>query len=206
MDNLQKYLLENKSSLDTDIPDDANWTSLSRRFSEMDRARRMRGRRLFRLGIAASLLLAAIGFALWKMTGTFSRRMPAQENGVSASGTTPQAEAVINEYSPAVSRELADLGKTSFYGHDRSVFKIFSVQWKALEANESAIEQHIRTIGPTDRLIRQLTDNYELKIRLLQQFSTEINKVKSFLPPADTLVKTPSLSLLGIKTSYYEKE
>lgn len=206
MDNIQKYLRDNRASFDTDIPDEENWIRLSRRFSEVDQARRMRGRRLFRLGMAASLLLAAAGFVLWRMDGTSIRRPPVQETSVGSSGTVPQAEVVSNTYSPIVLRELADLEHTSFYGNDRSVFKVFSLQWKTLDANEKAIEKNIRSVGPTDRLIQQLTDNYELKIRLLQQFSMEIKKVKHYLPATDTLVKIPSLSLLSIKTSNDEKQ
>src|SRR5579863_7771805 len=166
MDNIQKYLLENRSSFDTDLPDDANWMSLSRKFSEMNRTRRIRGRRLFRFGIAASLLLAGAGFALWRVNGISDRRMPKQETSVSSSGAVPQAEAVTSVYSPVIFRELASLGKTSFYGPNRDDFKVFSLQWKALEANESAIEQDLRSFGPNNRLIQQLTDNYQLKIRL----------------------------------------
>lgn len=206
MDNIRKYLLENRSSFDTDIPDEENWITLSRKFREIDRARRMRGRRLISLGIAVSLLLAAAGFALWKGNVTFNRRMQTRETSVSSSRSVPQAETITSVYSPVIFRELKDLGKTSFYGHNRGVFNVFSLQWKALEANEKAIEQNIRSVGPTDRSIQQLTDNYKLKIRLLQQFSVEIKKVKNYLPPVDTLVKIPSLSLLSIKTSNDEKK
>jgi hypothetical protein len=206
MDNIQKYLHENKSSLDTDAPDEENWTRLSRTFNEIERARRLRGRRLISLGIAASLLLAAAGFALWKVNGAGNRRVPPQETIVSSSRAVPQAEAVNSVYSPVILRELTGLGKTSFYGHNPGDFKVFSLQWKALEANEKTIEQQMRSVGPDNRLIQQLTDNYKLKIGLLQQFSVEINKVKNYLPPADTLGKIPSLSLLNIKTSDYEKE
>lgn len=206
MDNIKKYLLENKSSFDTDIPDEENWGRLSRTFDEIDRAKRRRVRRLIGFGMAASLLLAAAGFVLWKADRRMNRRTPTQETGVSSSRTIPQAEAVNSTYSPVILREIADLRKTSFYGPNPGDFKIFSIQWKVLEANEKAIEQNMRSVGPSNRLIQQLTDNYQLKIRLLQQFSVEINKVKNFLPPADTLVKTPSLSILSIKTSNYEKE
>jgi len=212
MDNIQKYLQEHKSSLDTDIPDEENWARLSHTFSEMGRARKLRGRRLIRLGIAAAFLLAAAGFVLWKVNGTGNRQMPSPPTSVSSSGavptapTTTQAEVVNSVYTPVILRELTGLGKTSFYGHNRGDFKIFSQQWKVLEVNEKTIEQHMRSVGPNGRLIQQLTDNYKLKIRLLQQFSVEINKVKNYLPPADTLVKIPSLSLLNIKTSDYEKE
>jgi len=206
MDNIRKYLFENRSSFDTDIPDEENWIRLSRKFSEMGRLRRMRGRKLISLGIAASLLLAVAGFALWKVNLKFNGGKPAQETSVSSSRAVPQAEAVTSVYSPVILRELEDLRKTSFYGHNRGDFKIFSLQWKALEANEKAIEQNMRSVGPNNRMIQQLTDNYKLKIRLLQQFSIEINKVKNYLPPADTLEKIPSLSLLSIKTSNYEKE
>jgi hypothetical protein len=206
MDNIRKYLSENRSSFDTDIPDEENWARLSRKFSEMGRTRRVRVRRLISLGVAASLLLAAAGFALWKMNGTPNRRMPVQRAVVTAAPAIPQAEAVANVYSPVVLRELKDLSKTSFYGPNRNDFKVFSFQWKSLEANEKAIEQNMRSVGPNSRSIQQLTDNYELKIRLLRQFSVEINKVRNLLPPADTLVKVPSLSILRIKTSNYEKE
>lgn len=206
MDSLKKYLLDNRSSLDTDIPDDANWTALSDNFSEMKKARGTKERKLLQLGMAASLLLAAAGFTLWQMKGTFNRPVPAQSAVVSSSGAVPQADAIAVMYSPVIYRELADLKRTSFYGHDRAVFKVFSLQWKALEANETAIQQNIRSVGPTDRLIHQLMDTYEGKIRLLQQFSIEIKKVRRYLPPADTLVKVPSLSLLSINTSNNEKQ
>lgn len=206
MDNIRKYLSENRSSFDTDIPDEENWARMSRKFSEMGRTRRVRVRKLISLGIAASVLLAAAGLILWKMNGASNRRMPMQGTSITAAPAIPQAQAVARLYSPVVRRELKDLGKTSFYGPSRSDFKVFSFQWKALEANEKAIEQNMRSVGPNSRSIQQLTDNYELKIRLLRQFSVEINKVKDLLPPADTLVKVPSLSILSIKTSNYEKE
>lgn len=204
MDNLNKYLLENRSSLDTDSPDDANWTSLSHKIGRMGRTHRMTRGRLASLVMAASLLLAAAGFTLWRMNGA-SAPPQAPEANVNTTATVPKAEAVSNTYSPVVLHELADLRKTSFYGRDRSVFKVFSLQWKALDANEKAIDEAISSVGPNDQLIRQLADNYELKIKLLRQFSVEIKKVKQYLPPADTLVGIPSLSLLSINTSNDEK-
>ncbi len=204
MDNIKKYLLENSSSLDTDIPDEENWKRLSQKFLGVDTSVRSKRRRLIGFGIAASLLLVAAGFTVWKTMVRPERPGPGQD--VSISTPPPQAKAVTNVYTPVIYRQLEDLGKTSFYGHDRSVFKVFSLQWKALNTNEKAIEQTIRSAGPRDRLIQQLTENYKLKIRLLQQFSIEIKKVKNYLPPADTLSKIPSLSLLSIKTSSDEKK
>ena len=204
MDNIKKHLLENRSSLDTDIPDEENWTRLSQTFLAVDTSMRSTRRKLVGFGIAASLLLASAGFTLWKTMVRPERPGPGQD--VSVSTPPPQAKAVTNVYTPVIYRQLEDLGKTSFYGHDRSVFKVFSLQWKALDTNEKAIEQTIRSAGPSDRLIQQLTENYEMKIRLLQQFSIEIKKVKNYLPPADTLSKIPSLSLLSIKTSNDEKK
>jgi hypothetical protein len=206
MDNIKRYLLENKLSLDTDIPDEENWSRLSRKFGELDRARKVRVRGLFRIGMAASLLLAVGGFVIWRMNGTSRPSVATQETVVSPAGTDPQAQAVSSMYSPAIYRELSALGKTSFYGHDRGVFKVFSDQWKDLEANEKAIEQNMRSVGPSDRSIQQLTENYKLKIRLLQQFAIEIKKVKNYLPAADTLSKIPSLSLLNLKTPNDEEK
>ena len=206
MDNLKKYLFENRSSLDTNIPGDENWKRLSHTLSETNASMTRKRRQLVAVGIAASFLLASAGIGLWRQAATPDRHPPVQDIAVSDATPPPQAKAVSRVYSPVIYHQLEDLGKTSFYGHDRSVFQVFSLQWKALDTNEKAIEQNIRSAGPTDRLIQQLTDNYELKIRLLQRFSIEIKKVKDYLPPADTLTKIPSLSLLSIKTSNDEKK
>jgi hypothetical protein len=146
-------------------------------------------------GLAAGFLLAVAGVGLWR--SNTPQLKPAGPANAPAT-TIPQAEAVSRSYSPLILRELTNLRQMAFYGPDTSGFKSFSLQWKALEENEKAIEKNMASVGFNEQLLDQLTNNYQSKIQLLKQFSHEINKVKGYLPPADTLIKTPSLSLLGL--------
>jgi hypothetical protein len=199
MDNLKKYLLENKTSFDTDLPEDAGWTRLANRMSHIYKEKKRGIRRLVFGGMAAGALFAVAGFALWRggYIGPFSpiARHNSQANAL---GTVPQAEAVGDKFSPLIMKEMLNLKQTFFYGPDTSSFRVFSLQWKKLEANEKVIKKNLRSFGVNEPLLKQLANNYQLKIRLLQQFSIEINKVKDYLPPTDTLIKTPSLSLLNL--------
>jgi hypothetical protein len=198
MDKIKKYLQENKASLDTDLPEAASWGTLA---SRIRRTHYEKGRRLRKLiigGIAASLLLSAAGFGLWRLKSSHASKMIVENSRANNTDKPSQAKAVYNDYSPLILREITNLKATSFYGSDTSRFKAFSFQWKELEANEKAIEEKIESAGFNELLLDQLANNYQLKVRLLKQFAAEINKVKSYLPPADTLIKTPSLSLLGI--------
>jgi hypothetical protein len=195
MDKVKKYLLENKEALDTDVPQDVSWTILAGRIRQLRAEKQRSVRRLVISGLAAGFLLAVAGVGLWR--SNTPQLKPAGPANAPAT-TIPQAEAVSRSYSPLILRELTNLRQTAFYGPDTSGFKSFSLQWKALEENEKAIEKNMASVGFNEQLLDQLTNNYQSKIQLLKQFSHEINKVKGYLPPADTLIKTPSLSLLGL--------
>jgi hypothetical protein len=195
MDKVKKYLLENKEALDTDVPQDVSWTILAGRIRQLRAEKQRSVRRLVICGLAAGFLLAVAGVGLWR--SNTPQLKPAGPANAPAT-TIPQAEAVSRSYSPLILRELTNLRQMAFYGPDTSGFKSFSLQWKALEENEKAIEKNMASVGFNEQLLDQLTNNYQSKIQLLKQFSHEINKVKGYLPPADTLIKTPSLSLLGL--------
>ena len=216
MDELKKYLQENRSSMDADAPPANMW----QRIKKEEPVQKPSGK-IIRMSLkfaAAACVLAIIFFGVkWMATDNKTTQPIASDKTLPVKvqddpqivevqvkdttqlstnkNTEPTPDALLEDfqrtYGSLVKMQLTNIRSTPVLGEEPGYFNEFKTMLNQVDADEAVIKRNIKTNGVTAELLERLINVYQQKLDILKSLHSEIdkmnNKVKQNNPSADSL-------------------
>ncbi|HFA49487.1 MAG TPA: hypothetical protein ENJ95_10785 [Bacteroidetes bacterium] len=156
MDNLEKFILENRAAFDSEVPSLKVWSNIDRKLDGRPKPRIVWMRRLRAVAAVAILLVIAsvIGF-----------KMGASSAGAkSLADISPEYEEMEQYFNQQIHEKLAQLAS---YKQDGFVKKDF----QELDAVYEDLKKELQNVpeGSEEKVIEAMIGNYQTKINILEQ-------------------------------------
>ncbi len=217
MDELKKYLQENRSNMDADVPPANMW----QRIKKEEVVQKPAGK-VIRMSLkfaAAACVLTAIFFGVKWMTDDNKPAQPTASNAnlpVKAQDDSqivevqpqhdttqlstnkniePTPDALLEDfqqtYGSLVKMQLNSIRRTPVLGEEPGYFNEFKTMLNQMDVDEAAIKKRIKANGVTAESLEELINVYQQKLDILKSLHGEIdkmnNKVKQGHASSDSL-------------------
>ena len=171
---LEKYLLEQRASMDVDLPDDASiWEGIRKGLYHSE-IRRNRRHRLIRIRNMAAvvIILVSVGYMVFDLTG--EGRMGRE---MSLADIDHDLGAREKHYKQLVRLKFEEAGE--YNQVDNLIIAELLDEIQKLDTIYAQTLKDLNEIGYNEQVIHTLFDTYEKKIYLLELIILENNKIKN---------------------------
>lgn len=156
MDNLEKFILQNRPSFDTAVPGLKVWAEIDRRLEQQTKPRIIR-MKLLRFAAAAAVLVAVscvIGF----QAGSKSAAARALAD------ISPEHADMERFFKSEINEKMAQLASYEQDGFVRPDLDELDAVYEDLKK-----ELELAPVGSEEKVIQAMIDNYQTKIKILEQ-------------------------------------
>jgi len=166
MDNLEKYIRENRESFDTGVPGLEVWSKIDR---SLERHSSHRIVWMKRLRIAASIvILLAAGGAIGAHLNSTSNKVD------SLAGVSPEYAEMERYFSSQVNDKMAKLATYRQAGNVEGDIKDLDAVYEDLKTELKDAQP-----GSEEQIIQAMIENYQTKIDILEQVLGKVQTTKS---------------------------
>jgi hypothetical protein len=175
MDNLEKYITENRELFDDALPPEGHF---SRFESKLDQQNVLPGRsfdRFFLLKIAAGLLiLLTVSVYIFDFAADHLSKSLTGENKAAVVST--EIQDAINYYDDAASTKLGQINKLACCGQDtRNIYKMASTELRSLNANSEELKKMMAK-DPDERIQAAIIENQKMKEKVMSDLVTQMKR------------------------------
>lgn len=166
MDNLEKYIRENRESFDTGLPGLEVWAKIDR---SLERSPSRRIVWMKRLRVAASIVvLLAAGGAIGAHLNSTSNKVD------SLAGVSPEYAEMERYFSSQVTEKMAKLAAYRQDGFVRGDIQDLDAVYEDLKTELKDAQP-----GTEEQIIQAMIENYQTKIDILEQVLEKVQTTKS---------------------------
>lgn len=175
MDNLEKFITENRELFDDALPPEGH---LSRFESKLDQQNALPGRsfdRYFLLKIAAGLLiLLTVSVYIFDFAANHLSKSLTGENKAAVVST--EIQDAINYYDDAASTKLGQINKLACCGQDtRNIYSMASAELRSLNANSEELKKMLAK-NPDERVQAAIIQNQKMKEKVMSDLVNQMKR------------------------------
>ncbi|MCP3931308.1 MAG: hypothetical protein GY705_19660 [Bacteroidetes bacterium] len=166
MDNLEKYIIENREAFDSAVPNLKVWADIDEQLSRKS-ARRIPIRRI--LSIAATIVVLLVAGAA---AGSYIANGQQGEEITSLADVSPEYAELEQHYDQQIKEKT---GQLAVYNHDKTVDE--DLQQIDNVMDELLLELQNAPEGQEEQIISNMVKNYQAKIDILERVLERIQSI-----------------------------
>jgi hypothetical protein len=175
MDNLEKYITENRELFDDALPPEGHF---SRFESKLDQQNALPGKsfdRFFLLKIAAGLLiLLTVSVYIFDFAADHLSKSLTGENKAAVVST--EIQDAIDYYDDAASTKLGQINKLACCGQDtRNIYSMASTELRSLNANSEELKKMMAK-DPDERIQAAIIENQKMKEKVMSDLVNQMKR------------------------------
>jgi hypothetical protein len=157
MDNLEKFILENRAAFDTAAPNLKVWAEIDRRMEHGPLVRRITWIKKLRVAAAAVVLLTAGGMIGYRLSSSATEVK-------SLADVSPEHAEMERYFASQVDEKLTQLAAYRQDGYVRADLQQLDTMYEELK-----LELQQAPPGADEKVIQAMIENYQTKIDILEQ-------------------------------------